>query len=196
MQFSKGDNSMVYDGIILALLIALFRGGKISHLSEVKFKMGWIFPILFIFQILIFSLQNEIEWIGTYSDVFFISVYIIGLAFLWMNRGLPGFLTILMGVGLNFCVMAVNGGRMPVSPEAANVIDPLYLEALKTSLYAKHELITHSTKIAFLGDVIPLSAPYPKEQVISIGDIIMNVGVFLFIQKALVKKNAIYIKEV
>ncbi|MBE4907130.1 DUF5317 domain-containing protein [Bacillus luteolus] len=180
---------MVYDGIIIALIVALIRGGKITNLSEMNMKMGWVFPILLLFQIIVFSLQNEIDWVGTYSNIAFIFVYIIGLFFLWMNRDLPGFFMIIVGVGLNFIVMLLNGGRMPVSPQAALALDPTYIDALKHSLYAKHELITSSTHLALLGDIIPLSAPYPKEQVISIGDIIMNVGVFIFIQKVLVKRR-------
>jgi hypothetical protein len=186
---------MVYDGIIIALLIALIRGGKITNLSEIKFKMGWVFPLLFIFQIIIFSLQNDIDWLGAYSNLLFILVYIIGLTFLWLNRHLSGFLIIGIGVGLNFIVMAINGGRMPVSPEAALALDPFFIDALKNSLYAKHDLINESTHLAFLGDIIPLSSPYPKEQVISIGDIIMNIGVFIFIQNALVRNNGSLVRR-
>ncbi len=178
---------MVFDGFIIALIVALIRGGKITNLSEMKLKMGWVFPILLLVQIIVFSLQNKISWVGGYSNIAFIFVYIIGLFFLLMNRNLPGFFMIIVGVGLNFIVMSVNGGRMPVSPEAALVLDPSYIDALKHGLYAKHELITNSTHLPFLGDIVPLSAPYPKEQVISIGDIIMNIGVFIFIQKVLVK---------
>ncbi|QOR66373.1 DUF5317 domain-containing protein [Cytobacillus suaedae] len=180
---------MVYDGIIIALLVALIRGGKITNLSEITLKMGWVFPVLLLFQLIIFSLQNELAWIGTYSNIAFIFVYLIGLFFLWLNWDQPGFPIITLGVGLNFIVMVLNGGRMPVSPEAALALDPTYINALKHNLYAKHEVITNSTHLAFLGDIIPLSAPYPKEQVISIGDIIMNIGVFIFIQRVIVKRR-------
>jgi hypothetical protein len=96
---------------------------------------------------------------------------------------------IFIGVLLNFIVMAANGGRMPVSPEAASILDPFFIEALKNGLYGKHTLITESTRLALLGDIIPLSAPYPKEQVISLGDVVMNIGVFFFIQKLMVKQK-------
>jgi hypothetical protein len=103
-----------------------------------------------------------------------------------MNRKNPGFLLILIGVFLNFLVMALNGGRMPVSLDAASVLDPGYIEVLKESLYAKHTMLTSSTYLGFLGDVIPISDPYPRTQIISIGDIIMNIGIFFFIQYLMV----------
>jgi hypothetical protein len=45
----------------------------------------------------------------------------------------------------------------------------------------KHYLMDASTRLSLLGDIIPLSPPYPRTQVISIGDIIMNIGIFLYI---------------
>lgn len=88
----------------------------------------------------------------------------------------------MIGVFLNFLVMLVNGGRMPVSYEAASVLDPIYLEMLKSGdAVTKHYLLDASTRLAFLGDIIPLSSPYPRTQAISIGDVVMNFGIFLFI---------------
>ncbi|MBZ5797754.1 DUF5317 domain-containing protein, partial [Burkholderia contaminans] len=46
-----------------------------------------------------------------------------------------------------------------------------------------------STRLSLLGDIIPLSKPYPRTQVISIGDVVMNFGMFLFIQNVMVVKR-------
>lgn len=179
---------MVYDGIIIALLVGLFRGGNFKGLADMKLKQAWVFPVLLMIQIVVYLLQNKFPSLGLYSNTIFILVYIIGLYFLWLNRHHPGFFIILIGVLLNFLVMAFNGGRMPVSLEASLVLDPSFIEALKTGLYGKHAAITESTRLAFLGDIIPLSAPYPREQIISIGDVIMNIGVFFFIQYLMLGK--------
>ncbi|KAA0548515.1 hypothetical protein FZW96_08055 [Bacillus sp. BGMRC 2118] len=180
---------MVFDGILIAIVIALFRGGSFTNLADMKLKAKWIFPVLLLVQIIIFITQGKFEFIGSFSNYIFILIYVVGLVFLWTNRHQHGFILIFFGVLLNFIVMAVNGGRMPVSEEAAIILDPSFVEALKSGLYGKHALITESTRLALLGDIIPLSAPYPKEQVISIGDVIMNVGVFIFIQKIMIKQR-------
>lgn len=180
---------MVFDGIIIAIVIALFRGGTFSNLADIKLKAKWIFPVLLAMQVIVFFTQSKYEIIGAFSNYIFILIYVVGLIFLWMNRHHTGFMVIFIGVLMNFVVMALNGGRMPVSAEAASILDPYFIEALKSGLYGKHELITESTRFALLGDIIPLSAPYPKEQVISIGDVIMNIGVFIFIQKIMVKQK-------
>ncbi|WP_374717307.1 DUF5317 domain-containing protein [Geobacillus thermodenitrificans] len=173
---------MVYDGIVLSLLIGWFRGGSLKGLAHMKLRGGWLFPLLLALQFVIFFLQEKVAWIAKMSNVIFLLVYITGLVFLWLNRHQPGLPVIFAGVLLNFIVMAANGGRMPVSVEAAQFLGREYIEALKAGLYAKHQAITSDTLLPFLGDIIPLSPPYPRQQVISIGDVVMNVGAFLFIQ--------------
>ena len=177
---------MVYDGIILSFFIALLRKGNLRGLAELKLKGGWIFPLLLAIQIAVYFSQNKYSIIGDLSGWIFAAVYILGLWFLYLNREHPGFMIIFIGVLLNFLVMAANGGRMPVSLEASAVLDPAYIDALKQGLYGKHAILDESTRLGFLGDIIPLSDPYPRTQVISIGDIVMNIGIFLFIQHMMV----------
>ncbi|MCH6268575.1 DUF5317 domain-containing protein [Neobacillus citreus] len=180
---------MVYDGILLALVVGFIRKGNLRGLAQLKLKWGWIFPLLLIVQIITFVYQNDIKLLGKVSESIYMAVYIIGLLFLYLNRHHKGFVIIFIGVFLNFLVMVVNGGRMPVSEEAAAVLDPMYIQALKDGLYAKHVLLTDSTILGFLGDIIPLGPPYPRTQVISIGDVVMNIGAFLFIQYLMLQPN-------
>ncbi|OMF93365.1 DUF5317 domain-containing protein [Paenibacillus sp. FSL R7-0273] len=176
---------MVYDGIIIGFIAGLFRGGLkhgLVQFSNIRLKSGWIFPLLLVFQFLMFYMQERSSTVAAASGYIYIAVYVVGLIFLWLNRHNKGFWLILIGVFLNFLVMLVNGGRMPVSYEAASVLDPIYLEMLKSGdAVSKHYLLDASTRLAFLGDIIPLSSPYPRTQAISIGDVVMNFGIFLFI---------------
>jgi Family of unknown function (DUF5317) len=173
---------MVYDGILLSLVIGFFRGGSLKGLANMKLRGGWLFPLLLAVQFVIFALQDKVAIIAKLSNTLFLLVYVTGLLFLWLNRKQPGFIVIFAGVLLNFIVMALNGGRMPVSIEAAQFLGREYIEALKAGVYGKHQAITSETLLPFLGDIIPLSPPYPRRQVISIGDVVINVGAFLFIQ--------------
>jgi hypothetical protein len=180
---------MFYDGILIAIITGLFRKGNFNGFAELRLRGGWIFPILLILQILIFIFQSKLDWVASASDYFFLGVYVIGLYFLWINRKQPGFYYILIGVFLNFLVMAINGGRMPVSLEAASVLDPSYAEVLQSGIYAKHQLLNSATHLGFLGDIIPLSKPYPRNQVISIGDVIMNIGGFIFVLQLMLSEK-------
>lgn len=176
---------MVFDGIIIGLIVGFLRGGIRNGLlkfSQIKLKGGLIFPLLLIIQFAIFRFQDNNQALASASNYAFILIYIIGMIFLWMNRNQKGFTLVLLGVFLNFLVMAANGGRMPVSLQAASVLDPYYVDMLKSNaIISKHFLMDASTNLPFLGDIIPLSPPYPRTQAISIGDIVMNFGIFLYI---------------
>ncbi|MGG1678712.1 DUF5317 domain-containing protein [Neobacillus sp. NRS-1170] len=178
---------MVFDGIILSFVIGFLRKGSLRGLAHLNLKCGWIFPLLLVIELVIFTFQNDYKFLGQLSGYIYMAVYVLGLIFLFLNRKNPGFLLILIGVFLNFLVMVVNGGRMPVSVEAASILDPSYMDALKGGLAAKHQILTQSTNLGFLGDIIPLSKPYPRTQIISIGDVVMNIGIFLFIQYLMLK---------
>jgi hypothetical protein len=173
---------MTFDGIFLALILGFIRGGNLRSFADIRLKYGWVFPVLLALQFLMFSFQNSSAWVGNWSNYFIIIVYLIGLGFVWMNRQQQGFLLIFIGVLLNFIVIAFNGGRMPVSLDAAVLIDPSFKEILQSGLYAKHQVLTDRTIFGFLGDIIPLPNPYPLKKVMSLGDVVMNVGIFIFIQ--------------
>ncbi|WP_099354778.1 DUF5317 domain-containing protein [Fredinandcohnia onubensis] len=180
---------MVFDGILISIIVGFFRKGSLRGLADLQLKYGWIFPILVFLQFFIYFLQNKYELLGFLSGYIFMFVYVIGMAFLWVNRHNSGFTLILIGTFLNFLVMALNGGRMPVLESAAALLDPHYLDTLKNELYAKHTLLTESSRLGFLGDIIPLTNPYPRSQVISIGDVVMNIGIFQYIQYLMVHKS-------
>lgn len=180
---------MVFDGIILSFIVGFLRKGNLRELAKLRLKCGWIFPLLLLVQIFVFIYQNDFDFLGRFSDSIYLVVYFVGLVFLFINRHHKGFTLILIGVFLNFLVMAINGGRMPVSLEASAVLDPGYIQALKDGLYGKHSILTEATNLAFLGDIIPLTDPYPRSQIISIGDVIMNIGIFFFIQYIMLQSN-------
>jgi hypothetical protein len=173
---------MTFDGIFIALILGFIRGGSLRSFADIRLKFGWVFPVLLAFEVLIFLFENSIAWVGEWSNYLIIIVYLIGLGFLWMNRHQQGFLLIFIGVLLNFLVIAFNVGRMPVSLDAALIVDPEYKEILQAGLYAKHQVLTDGTVFRFLGDIIPLPNPYPLKKVMSLGDVVMNIGVFIFIQ--------------
>lgn len=177
---------MVYDGIVIGLVIGWIRAGwrnGLVALSQIRIRGGWIFPALLLIQFALYSMHEKVSFIQDYNGYMFMVIYVAGLYMLWLNRKEKGFWWIFVGVGLNFLVMLLNGGKMPVSVDAIAVIDPTYAATLTDSAIAsKHALLTSSTILPFLADIIPLTLPYPRNLVISIGDVIMNFGIFIYLQ--------------
>jgi hypothetical protein len=189
----KWRDGMVYDGILIGLVVGFIRGGffgALRGLSQLKLVAGWIFPLLLILQLLVFYFQEKIEFIRQSSGSIFILVYLVGLFFLFLNRKRAGIWIIFVGVLLNFLVISFNGGAMPVSPEAAAVLGGAFLENLQgNEIVYKHAALMENTKLPFLADIIPLTSPYPRKMVISIGDIIMNIGIYIFLQRVMIDNN-------
>jgi hypothetical protein len=183
---------MVYDGILIGLLVGFIRVGwrnGLTALSQIHIRGGLIFPALLLIQFALFFFHERIEVIEVYSGYIFMLIYVVGLYVLWLNRNEKGIWWIFAGVALNFIVMLVNGGKMPVSIEAAAaVLGPASVQILiEGTALSKHMALDASTLLPFLGDIIPLTSPYPRTLVISIGDVIMNFGIFIYLQHVMLE---------
>jgi hypothetical protein len=105
------------------------------------------------------------------------------LGFVWVNRNLPGFWLLGLGLLANFTVIALNGGMMPLRPEVA---DQLVLPGSESILqlgqrvgFGKDILLAREdTVLWFLGDVflLPVFLNYPLA--FSLGDILISTGAF------------------
>ncbi|MGZ4135515.1 MAG: DUF5317 domain-containing protein, partial [Tumebacillaceae bacterium] len=111
------------------------------------------------------------------------------LLFGWLNRTQPGFGLVLFGIFMNLLVMVANRGRMPVDVEAARQMAPEDLPYLLSGSSGKHLAMSAQTHLNGLGDIFYLHAPYPHHTVISLGDLVFSIGVFLFLQMVMVKSE-------
>jgi len=91
---------------------------------------------------------------------------------------------ITLGIFLNTVVIGLNGGVMPV--------DPLFLpeESRRALLGGQgtHGLMTPMTHLSFLGDRFYLNILGFK-QVFSVGDILIDIGIFLLVFRTMVRKQ-------
>ncbi len=172
--------------LIVAIIVALLRKGSFSRLAE--FELNRL-PFLLIsagLQFLLHALGAR-GWMVEYAALIHGLSYV---ALLWMMLGnlqLRGMSLLTAGTILNFLVIAANGGRMPVwarGLELTGQEDMLLLLSADQSL--THQLMGDATVLGFLGDTLILPPPYPLPQVISIGDVIMALGLFILIQAAMV----------
>ncbi|MBO8171350.1 MAG: DUF5317 domain-containing protein [Bacillaceae bacterium] len=178
---------MILDGIILAVVIALLRGGTFKGFDEIKFRHGIWIVLLFVIQLILFIVAAYNETVASWIPFWVIVFYIFLLFLGWQNRHVPGFNLMLLGILLNMIVMLVNGGKMPVSVEAVAMVKPETMDLLTSGAAIKHTPMNDETNLWFLGDIIPLVSPYPNQKVISLGDVILNVGGFIFVWKTMLK---------
>jgi hypothetical protein len=153
----------------LTLVVGYLLGGRLRNLSNLTIRLAPLALIGFTMQI--------INPPGRWPLFMLLASFILLWIFAVANLDVPGFWLIVIGVALNFLVIAGNDG-MPVSTQAliasgqADTLGDLVDDA---DSYVKHHLAGPDDVVLFLGDVIAL--PAPVAQAISIGDIFTYGGV-------------------
>jgi len=183
---------MLIETVILALLVSLICGRKISSLGELVLREFWLVPLALL-------IQSGVYWAavrgiglgpGWVSPVLDTGSYFLLLIFTIRNRSLPGVSWIFLGILLNTLVIGLNGGVMPV--------DPSFLpEASRNALLAgqgTHGLMASLTHLSFLADRFYLDILGWDKQVFSVGDILIDIGIFLLVFRTMGSKTTLEIK--
>ncbi len=188
---------MFIEAIVIGFIVAIFRKGKIRNIENLHINGWYLFIAAGLIQVSISWLKSKNQLLGPeFFDKYFVYVHL--LTYLLMIVGVilnirKNFMRfILIGMLLNFIVIFANGGKMPVSFKNVKGYEN-YTEDMLDKSDIKHSLVTEDTKFVYLADVIVLPRPYPLARIISIGDIFLMIGVFLFFQESMVKKRRGYI---
>ena len=185
---------MLIESIASSLAVGKVRGGKFKGIGELNIKKQYLFIIGFAIEFLsIFLHANDIGGLSEFFNKYFIIIhsisYIIIFIGLIFNFNKKSMILVFIGALLNYMVIAANGGQMPVSSSGLSLLGlDQYLEMLENNLVVTHTLINESTRLYLLGDVIPTPKFYPFSKIISIGDVLIGIGLFVLIQNGMLKK--------
>jgi len=173
--------------VILAIIIALLRGGDLERLFEISIKSVYLFAIALALRLLIWVIASlNLSAIVNYIGYFSLLSYLFLLYASFKNIKINGFKYIILGLLLNFFVILANGGKMPVllSEKTFENIDIKTL--FDNGKNAIHLIKSNNTMFTFLGDIFQLPKPFPDTSILSAGDIIIIVGLFVLIQKIMI----------
>lgn len=159
--------------------IAVRRGGSLEALASTEFAWTSLLFVALLVQITA-DLWGRFTP-ATVEAAVLVLTYAAVAFFLALNRHLPGMLIAAVGMSLNAIVIVLNGA-MPVSLWAARIAG---LE-LKGDLGVKHEVAGPHTVLGFLGDIIPIPMTL---QVVSIGDVVMAVGIALLVYRQTLRRS-------
>lgn len=182
---------MLIEGILLSLIVGKLRGGKLKGLGQVSINNAWLFILALIVEFgTLFAASAGLESVERYSMYLHAASYILLFAGIVSNRQHRSMGLVFLGSFLNFLVIFLNGGAMPVSVEALeNAGLTSYAQIVSDGSMVTHQPLTSMTKLPFLADIIVLPAFYPLPKVMSVGDIIISLGLFIFIQKAMLQEK-------
>ncbi len=179
---------MLGESVVLGLLAATVKNGNMRFLRYMNVRYLYLPIVAFLLEfacgiIVSRNIMGLRIFINEYYLVVQIMVYTMLVIFCYFNLNKRVFAVILLGIMLNFVVIAFNDGMMPVDTSVAlSGGFSLGVEQLENGLIAGHTLLNQeTTHMAMLGDVINVSSPYPFPKTISMGDIVISAGVFFFI---------------
>ncbi len=178
--------------ILASLGVALARGGHLSNLAVLNVRASYLLFVPLVLQLIIYSPLPQVWQVESSSTPFvYIFSMAVGAVVVALNLRLTGLKVLLIGLLSNLVVIVANGGYMPVSMTARAIAG---LSSF-TGVYNNVVEMTNATPLWFLGDVLPLPPGLPVSNVFSVGDALIGVGGFIFLQAALVKRTAVIIPD-
>jgi hypothetical protein len=165
----------------LGVVAALLRGGSLAAWSRVQVR--WSAAAMAALALLLVLHNHPVDqqqWAIEFGPAIWTACLAALFAVVVRNcvasrEQRAAWLIAALGVGLNLLVVAANGGYMPQSTGARLVAfgKPLQADAVQLR---NVKPMDESAQLIFLGDVIAEPSWLPKANVISIGDVLLAVG--------------------
>lgn len=152
-----------------------------ANMAAIKIKLGWLIILAVLLQRIPFALSVPSSFVELKKALLILS-YVLLLWALSRNLHLGSMRIMALGSVLNFAAIVVNGGLMPVSPEArlqagmTPIGQPRFGKVLPEGTGVL--LPVEQTNLWFLSDIIPVSL---VGGVFSLGDVLIGVGLLFFV---------------
>ena len=153
---------------VIAAGLALARGGSLRDLAATHFDHVWLLVTSLVLQVALDVWDPA--WLGEGAGQVLLAISYAGVvAFLILNRRLPGVTIAAVGLAMNALVISLNGA-MPVSDWALRSAGGT--ESVSDQR-VKHEPLDDDTILPIFADLIPVPG---AGQVISLGDVVLGIG--------------------
>jgi len=176
---------MIIETVILSMLLAFFRGGRLTELGNLRFRFWYLLIAGYLVQIIPRQLKAPADTVLSFS----IFSYLLIVIALFFNLRSKGVYYVLAGTIFNAAVIISNNGMMPVSINSITAAGYEMSVSIGQKLDALHFVSDNNVELALLSDYIPIARPYLFPQILSPGDILLCIGLFIFIQNILLKKD-------
>jgi hypothetical protein len=153
--------------LLVAVAIGYLTGGSLERLGGVSLRARRLVWAAVLTQLVGTLVGGPLYPLGLAVSALLVA------GFLARNRGVRGTGLLALGLLSNALVVALNGA-MPVSEAAAGRAGATTQDILNGS-DARHEIAGPGTRLRWLGDVIPVPAPW-RPEVVSPGDVAVAAG--------------------
>jgi len=167
---------ILYACLMLTALYAVLPGSDLRRLVQIRLRHTWLVWLALADQIVVISVLPDG---GALSRAAHLASYGLAALFAVLNHRSAGTWTVGAGGACNLVAIVANGGTMPASAAALKASG-----WQATPGHFANSAVVPTPRIAFLGDVFATPSWLPVHSVFSIGDIVIVVGVALFLHKA------------
>ncbi len=173
---------MFVEALLLGILIGIIRKGRLSNLSELQIR-GWVLVVLGALIQFAPILLNKFELIPSYHVYFPFAALIVMLGVMLMNLDKNGMWLIMFGGILNALAIGLNNFKMPIDLNALKYagLDAISETIVDGSVINYIDVTAVSGFSKYLGKIVAVPSIYPFAKVLSIGDMVVMIGMVLLI---------------
>jgi hypothetical protein len=159
----------------VALVVVLVTRGSFSRLFRLPIQSIWMVLVALAIQILLAFVDIPAARLDDLGFGLVMASYAFLLAFCFVNLRVSWMWVIGVGIALNALVIGLNQGMPTRDNEVTTRSGRIIHEPIERT--AKHRPESGDDLLPFLGD--RLHVPYPVDEVISIGDVVIGLGIIL-----------------
>ena len=168
---------------VLGLGVAWALGANPARLADVRFRGSALVFASLAIQIAIYTSLNA-RVPAAWDAPLHVLSYLLLIGFLLVNVRVPAFWLVGFGLLSNVAVIFSNGGRMPVSGEAWQAAGKSLSAFNSEGISDNNVLANADTHLRWLSDIFAVPAQVPMASVLSIGDVMMVIGMVAFVYRS------------
>jgi hypothetical protein len=166
--------------IPVGIVVGLLMRGRLSGIASLQLRAGIVMVAGLWAQVLLFSTPIG-DALGSAAPAAYVTSTFAVLIAILVNLRIPGLSFVAAGAALNLLVIVANGGVMPASAAA-------YAEQSRATADSySNTAMLHKPALGLLGDVIALPTWLPGTNVISVGDVLIAMGIVTTLAVAMVR---------
>jgi Family of unknown function (DUF5317) len=159
----------------VALVVVLVTQGSFSRLFRLPIQSIWMVLVALAIQLFLAFVALPTDRFDDVGLALVMASYAFLLAFCFVNLRISMMWVIGLGIALNALVIGLNQGMPTADHEVTTRSGRTIEEPIERT--AKHRPESDDDLLPFLGDRLPV--PNPVDEVISIGDVVIGLGIIL-----------------
>lgn len=183
---------MIIEAFLIGIIIGYIRRGSLSKFKYMEFKLSFLILLAVLCHLAITVMNlGLIEFKTNYYVIALTAAYILTILVLTINLNYRYVIIIWLGSILNLISFLANGFKFAINPTHVNTVFGTEMYDLLMSGKIKFFIPLEEAKLWFLGNIIYINKPFLGSVILSIGDIIIAIGIIFFVQSIMKDKSLI-----